>query len=352
MAQHNPLSPADIRAHYLENPKTRERDLAEKLSVSEAALVAAHCGDLATRIDPHPDAIMGLATKLGEVMALTRNESCVHEKTGVYDNYHPGVHAAMVLTEDIDLRIFPSHWQHAFLVEKHTDEQIRRSVQVFDAAGDAVHKIFVRSAQGNTIWENYREIGALDDQSQTIVTAPRQPPEAPKSNTANIEVLRNEWSRLTDTHQFLRLTSMLKMNRLGAYRVVGAPFVRALAIDAVNMALMAVAAQGIEVMVFTGNRGCIQIHTGPIETLRPMGPWQNVMDPRFNLHLRADHVAEVWAVEKPTKRGMAVSLEAFDKDGMLIFQIFGVGKEGRDHRAAWADIIADLPSLHAKEPVA
>ena len=50
---------------------------------------------------------------------------------------------------------------------------------------------------------------------------------------------------------------------------------------------------GTEVMIFTGNRGCIQIHSGPIKTLRPMGPWQNVMDPDFNLHLRRDHIAEV-----------------------------------------------------------
>ncbi len=351
MAQRNTISPADIRAQHLENPKTRERDLAAKLGISEAALVAAHCGDLATRIDPHPDHVMGLATKLGEVMALTRNESCVHEKVGVYDNYHPGGHAAMVLTDDIDLRIFPAHWKHAFLVEKHTDEQMRRSVQVFDAAGDAVHKIFIRTPEGHAVWENYREIGALDDQSQTITTTPRVPPETPKADAANVDILRKEWARITDTHQFMRLTSKLKMNRLGAYRIAGAPFVRPLATDAVNDALTALARQGIEVMIFTGNRGCIQIHSGPIETLRPMGPWQNVMDPRFNLHLRADHVAEVWAVEKPTKRGMAVSLEAFDGQGALIFQIFGVGKEGRDHRAAWADVVNALPGLAQKEVV-
>ena len=156
---------------------------------------------------------------------------------------------------------------------------------------------------------------------------------------------------MTDTHQFMRLTSKLKMNRLGAYRIAGAPFVRQLATEAVNDALTAVAGRGIEVMIFTGNRGCIQIHTGPIETLRPMGPWQNVMDPRFTLHLRGDHVAEVWAVEKPTKRGMATSLEAFDARGALIFQIFGVSKEDRDHRAAWAEIVNTLPGLAQEETV-
>ena len=69
------------------------------------------------------------------------------------------------------------------------------------------------------------------------------------------------------------------------------------------------------------------------------------MDPGFNLHLRLDKVAEVWAVEKPTQHGPAVSVEAFDAEGDLIFQVFGVGRDGRDSRAAWAGIVADLPAL-------
>ena len=42
-------------------------------------------------------------------MALTRNDSCVIEKVGVYDHYRPGPHAALLVNETIDLRIFPSH---------------------------------------------------------------------------------------------------------------------------------------------------------------------------------------------------------------------------------------------------
>jgi putative hemin transport protein len=57
-----------------------------------------------------------------------------------------------------------------------------------------------------------------------------------------------------------------------------------------------------------------------------------------------DKVAEVWAVEKPTQRGPAVSIEAFDAEGGLIFQVFGVGKEGRASRAAWGEIVSNLPS--------
>jgi putative hemin transport protein len=345
-----PLQPEAIRAACEENPKMRERDLAAKFGISEAELIAAHVGKTATRIEAHPDKIMSVAQTLGNVMALTRNDSCVNEKIGVYDNYHPGHHAAMVLTPDIDLRIFPSHWQHAFMVEKHTDESVRRSLQVFDAAGDAIHKIYLRDEEAFSSWDAIGEVIGVSDQGQSVAVSPRVPPEMPRADVTKVDILRKEWARMTDTHQFMRLTSKLKMNRLGAYRIAGDPFVRALETEAVDLALKAVAGTQIEIMVFTGNKGCIQIHSGPIDTLRAMGPWQNVMDPGFNLHLRLDHIHEVWAVGKPTQRGMAVSLEAFDARGALIVQIFGVGKEGRDSRPAWTEVVSSLPGLTAKEP--
>lgn len=343
-------SPLEIRDLRDQSPNLRARDFADQNNISEAALVAAYVGLNATRIDPHPDQIMGAAARLGPVMALTRVEACVHEKTGVYENYHSGPHASMVLADDIDLRIFPSQWCAAFAVDLETEKGVQRSLQVFDAAGDAVHKIYLRDASNVDLWPEIKDSLTVDDQSQQFEAAPRKPVEAAKSDPAKVDILRKEWARLSDTHQFLRLCSKLKMNRLGAYRIAGAPFVRALSREAVDDMLHAVRDAGLEVMIFVGNRGCIQIHSGPIKTLKAMGPWQNILDPGFNLHLRLDKIAEVWAVEKPTQRGPAVSVEAFDQDGGLIFQVFGVGKEGRDSRPAWGALVAELRGLDQEVP--
>jgi putative hemin transport protein len=73
-----------------------------------------------------------------------------------------------------------------------------------------------------------------------------------------------------------------------------------------------------------------------------MGPWFNVLDPYFNLHLRADKVAQVWLVRKPTKRGDAISVEAFDRDGHLILQIFGKRAEAATDTGAWDAIATGL----------
>ncbi|WP_170334343.1 ChuX/HutX family heme-like substrate-binding protein [Ruegeria arenilitoris] len=345
------MAPEQIRAAHADNPGRRDRDLAESLGIAEAQLVAAFVGQNVTRVMASLDDIFSRLNGLGEVMALTRNPHCVIEKVGQYDNYHSGAHASMVLTEDIDLRMFPSHWVHAFAVERATDKGTQRSLQIFDAAGDAVHKIYLRDGSNLDHWHTLVSELKSEDQSQVLDVSQRQPTEAPKANTDKVDALRTEWAKMTDTHQFLRLTSKLKMNRLGAYRIAGEPLARALEPGSVTTMFEQVRDQALEVMVFVGNRGCIEIHGGPIHTLKQMGPWFNVLDPRFNLHLRSDRIAEVWAVTKPTQRGPAVSVEAFDSEGGLILQVFGRRSGENDHRPAWDELVAELQSLAVAEPV-
>lgn len=78
-----------------------------------------------------------------------------------------------------------------------------------------------------------------------------------------------------------------------------------------------------------------------------MGPWINVLDPGFDLHLRRDHVAEVYAVTRSTRRGDAISVEAFDSAGGLIAQFFGVLRD-EGAAQAWSALVADLATLDAE----
>src|SRR3546814_2252713 len=96
------------------------------------------------------------------------------------------------------------------------------------------------------------------------------------------------------------------------------------------------------IMVFVGNPGMIQIHTGPIENLKTMGPWFNVLDESFNLHLREDMIASAWVVWKPGDTGAVTSLELFHPDGALIGNLFGKRKPGQPDDEAWRALVADL----------
>lgn len=337
------LSPDQIRAARHEHENMRPRDLAEKLGISEAELVAADTGYTVTRIEAHPDQVIAHVMNLGEVMALTRNDSCVIEKFGVFENYRGGDHASMVVNREIDSRFFPRHWQFAFAIE---DEK-RCSVQIFDAAGDAVHKIFLRENSNRDEWVKLVHALKLDDQSPSLAVAERVPTEPPRANPDKADKLRAAWDKMTDTHQFMSIIRTLKMNRLGAYHVAGAPYVRPLATTAVEQLMQMVADAGIHVMIFVGNAGCIQIHGGPLVTLKQMGPWFNVLDPGFDLHLRTDHIAEVLAVTKTSRQGPALSVEAFDKDGMIILQIFATRREDPAHFDAFSAMVDTLLQEHS-----
>ncbi|SDW97100.1 putative hemin transport protein [Ruegeria halocynthiae] len=341
-------TPSEIRAARLENPNMRPRDLADQLGISEAQLVAADTGRDVVRITADMDQLMPLVNRLGEVMALTRNESCVIEKAGIYDDYRGGPHAALVVNHEIDLRMFPKHWVHGFAVSKTLEDGSERlSIQIFDAAGDSVHKIFLRDNSVVEEWDSMIEVLKLPGQSDTLTVEPRADVEPARTDLAKTDQLRDSWDEITDTHQFLQMVRKLKLNRLGAYRMAGAPYVRPLPNSAVGTVLHRAAETGLPIMVFVGNMGCIEIHTGPINEVRQIGHWLNVLDPGFNLHLRSDHIAEVWQAKKATRRGDAISVEAFDAHGALILQIFGVLADPKAAES-WNKLVLSLDE-HSQE---
>ena len=340
-------TPAAIRAFRAENSSMRERDIAARLSVSEAALVAAEVGISAVRIDADANRFLKHIASLGEVMALSRNESAVHEKIGVYENIKSGVQAAIVLGENIDLRIFPKRWTHAFAVTKTDGDQQKLSLQFFDKAGDAVHKVHLRPASNV---EAYHEMVAalrIDDQSQELIEDLSGYDNGAIDGDISRDELRDHWSRMTDTHEFFGMLKKLKIGRQAAIRAVGDDYAWKLGSGAVAEMMHACAREGLPIMCFVTNEGIVQIHSGPIVNVATMGPWINVMDPTFHLHLRQDHIVEAWAVRKPTKDGHVTSFEAYNAKGEMIIQFFGKRKEGFDERRDWRAIIENLTRADA-----
>src|SRR6185437_10307933 len=161
-------APHEIRLARADNPKMRERDLASQLGVSEAELVAAYIGEGVVRLEPRVSDLLTGLEAVGEVMALTRNESAVHEKIGVYDKVVTGDQTAMALGENIDLRIFPKRWAFGFAVEKRDGDDVRRSLQFFDKAGTAVHKVHLRPSSNVEACQQLVEKLRSQDQSAAL----------------------------------------------------------------------------------------------------------------------------------------------------------------------------------------
>lgn len=349
----NRLSAAAIREARAAQPQARERDFAAALGITEAEYVAAYCGTGAARISADINALLPQLTALGTVMALTRNESAVHERIGVYETSRTGRHASVVLGKDIDLRIFPMRWAHGFAVEKTgEDGAIRRSLQFFDAHGEAVHKIHLRPESDLDAYRALVERIRADDQSDEIAEiTPREAPAAGKARRpASRDELRSRWEAMTDLHQFFGILRSLELTRLEAFDMAGEDFAWRVANGEVGGLMQRMAGSGMPIMCFVGNEGCIQIHTGSVAAVKEMGLWINVLDPAFHLHLRLDHIRQTWAVRKPSKDGHVTSVEAYDAEGRLIIQFFGERHEGQGERADWrslAESLARLPTSNA-----
>ncbi|GLQ54651.1 hemin-degrading factor [Devosia nitrariae] len=336
-------SPDDIRALREKHKQMRERDFARIHGISEAELASAHIGHGVIRLNADVEVLLNGLTALGEIMALTRNESAVHEKIGPVEKVVVGPNASMVLGSQIDLRIFPGKWAFGFAVEKAGENgEVRRSLQFFDRQGNAVFKIHARPATDLEAWAVLTVNLTAKDQSPALDIRPALPIE--RRTPASAAELRERWSALTDTHQFFGMLRDLNLDRLDALKMAGEDYAWPLEEAAVPALFTAAAKAQLPIMVFVGNGGCIQIHSGPVETITPMGPWLNVMDPTFHLHLRLDQIAEVWAVRKPTKDGHVSSVEVYGADGNLIIQFFGKRKEGVDERAEWRVIVETLPT--------
>lgn len=341
------LAPKNIRDRRAAQPEMRERDFARIHQMSEAQLVAAHVGHGTTRLRVDIETLLEGAKALGTVMALTRNESVVHEKIGPFEKTFVGASNAMVLGEQIDLRIFPNRWHSGFAVIKDDKNGPKHSLQFFDASGVAIHKIHLRPESNLPAYHQLVALLASPDQSDEQPVAATLDPEAIDASRprADAETLRSAWSKLTDTHQFFGMLRDLNLPRHDALRMVGADYVRQVENTAVAAMFDTVVESGVPIMAFVGNAGCIQIHSGPITNTAMMGPWLNVMDETFHLHLRTDHIASAYVVRKPTSAGFVSSLEAYDEAGQLIIQFFGKRIEGQDERPLWRDALAALPSL-------
>ncbi|MEM7303280.1 MAG: ChuX/HutX family heme-like substrate-binding protein [Pseudomonadota bacterium] len=336
---------AEIKAARLRQPKMRQRDLAEMLSISEGEFLSAWCEEHVLRLDLPFNQFFGMLESVGEVMALTRNHSAVHEKVGTYSGFYSGKHASMFLGEKIDLRLFPSHFVHAFEVATQTDRGLRRSIQFFDSHGDAVHKIHATDKTDLHAWINLVRSIQNDDQSPGMDCAPKQLTILKEPASETVEELKESWAAMSDPHQFMPLIRKLDMTRHQAVQLVGHEFAWQIDCSGVDALMRHAANEQIPIMCFVGNPGCIQIHSGPIENIKVIGNWFNIMDEGFNLHLRKDHIVEAWAVRKPCDKGHVTSVEAYDSGGNLILQLFGQRHEGSEERDDWRFIAENLPRV-------
>ena len=370
---------AQIRAAYAaqRSKGLRAKDAAEAAGSSEGEALAAHAAAVlngaATALQVQPlqkpedgwVAVLQALEACGPVMALTRNTSTVHERTGVYTNVSAGgamgAQVGIALGEDIDLRLFFASWYAAFAVAEaspHGGSAVLRSLQFYNRHGRAMHKVFARDATDLAAWNALvARFAAPAGSPVPGFDAPevRQSVVVPPDSSIDVPALRSAWAAMQDTHAFFSILKNVGAERQQSFRLVQGQFAWPLAQDSVAQLLNEASFAATPIMVFVSSGGCIQIHSGPVQHIEPMttpnADWINVLDEKFNLHLRTDLIAHVWLVEKPTSDGIVTSVEVFDALGELMAMFFGTRKPGQSERAEWRALATGLPRLHAEAAI-
>lgn len=329
----------------------RPRDMAARVGVSEAELIAATAGpsgrQVAKRLPDEALAIVERLASLGQVMALTRNQAAIHEKVGAYGELEGDGQVAGIYGDQIDLRLFLRNWRFGFAFEEPNPDADRpkRSLQFFDARGHAVHKVHLRPESAHDAFEALVADMADDAWEDDLAVEP-MPAKRPKRDV-DVAGLRMAWRELQNVHDFHLLLRRFEIERLDALRSVDSEFAYETERTAHRGLMEIAAADGLPIMVFVNNPGCTQIHTGTIHELKGMGAWWNILDRGFNLHLKEDEIGSTWVVRKPTERGQITSYEVFDLEGRLALTLFGRREKGQPENPAWRELAESIPSKEA-----
>lgn len=333
-------------------PDMHARDLAVQLNTTEAELLYCRVDhDGTKRLSGHLAELLHALSTIGQAKAITRNNYVVNIQTGRYDNPRFSDHAGLFLNPgQLDLRMFFAQWDSMFALAEQVGSQIQRSIQFFDKHGDAIHKVYACEHTDMKAWQD------IVDHYTSTDNPPLQLDAIATFSTREIsddikQQIEQQWRDMSDVHQFFTLLKAHNLSRQQAFRIVSNELAWQVSTDSLSQILSLAHQAQNEIMLFVGNRGCVQIFTGVINTLSPLKmesseiDWLNVSSTNFNLHIIENGISECWVTRKPTQDGFVTSLEVFDNQGNQIIQVYGRRTEGLPEQTQWNQQILSLPRI-------
>ncbi len=324
---------------HSQNPTVRIRDAATQLNTTEVELVACYCGIRNSRLEPEFADILNDLEALGPVMALTRNDHVVHETIGIYRNMRQHGSVGMFFPPDIDTRFFFDQWKSVFSV----NENDRWSLQFFDHQGIAAHKIYLTEASDRAAFHSLVDRYFATDQSniESVTTAPDLEKTASDIDSS---ALQAEWNNINDVHDGLRIIRAHGGDHQQVYQALGTSLAKKLEPNLIERLIKRLSTDKMECMIFVFNSAAVQSYGGAIKKTLRTGPWFNILDPDFSLHLKTEGIAAVWQVHKPSDDGWITTLDVFDHQGREIILFADNRKRGEKESTTWGQLITELSS--------
>ena len=258
-----------------QNPGQYARDIATQMGIAEAELTWHRVGHDAWRLQGEIREFIAALESVGETKCICRNEYAVHEQVGAFTHQQLGDHAGLVLNpRALDLRLFLSQWDSMFHLRETGPRGERQSIQFFDLQGDALLKVYTTDHTDMAAWDGL--LARFADAGNPPLSLTASAASAPVAASVEGSVLDKAWREMTDVHQFFGLLKRHNLTRQQAFRLVGDDLACQVDNGALAQLLQAAMQDRNEIMIFVGNRGCVQIFTGQVEKLTPMKGWLNI----------------------------------------------------------------------------
>ncbi|AEF99395.1 ChuX/HutX family heme-like substrate-binding protein [Methylomonas methanica] len=310
-----------------ERPQTRIREAASLLGVSEAELVASGCAGNAVQLDGPWPALLAEIGELGLLMGLTRNDEAVHEKIGLYDRSATAGDWLLLSGHGVNTALLTGLWHAGFAVCETTRIGERRSLQFFDARGEAVYKLYLTEHADQARYQR------LVDAHRTAYPPPNLELPADSmldaADTDTVSGMPEHWQRWFKS-------SFFTGNDTGIHTS------RPIAVSVFAELMLQLADMQLPIQIIVRNQAAIQVHDGPIRNLMIGGPWLNVLDQDFNLHLNQTAIACLRSVNLPHRGHGLQGLQLLNARGQTIASLFGCDDPAGGN-PLWRDLLAGLP---------
>ena len=327
-----------------QTPNLYLREAAQRLGVSEMALLSLELGKSVFRLRPDWPSLLEKFSEQGALMGLSRNTWAVIENTGPYPR--PSFEGPIAVFHDappaLDLRCYLNQWAHAFAVYTQKAGRTLYSIQVFTPWGESIHKVYFTGPDAAEKWEALRAAFMHPEQSLSLEAVASEPPLPTQEGPVDREGFLNDWAGLADTHDFFALLRRHRVSRLAALRAAEGRFTWSLSPAQWEYFLHWVQTTQTPIMFFVGNAGIHQIYTGPVTSITYERGWHNFHGPNLTLHFNPAGLGHLHLVKKPTQEGDIYSLEVFSPQGEEVLWVFGARKPGQAVPTGWLEFVERL----------
>ena len=285
-----------INKEYIEfnkdskNSKLRIRDISNKLNVSEAELLSLSVNDSVSflSINDFNQFFTYLLSNIDKVMFLIRSEFVVHEKIIIPFQYKI-INDSIINKKNNSLLIkFNSEtFKYSFFeIKKHNNRNLK-SFQFFDYYGTSVLKIYLKGKK-DVEFENLANQYKIEYKYQIQ-----------KDFTSDKYIqFKNKHSDKIPPHSDFKLTLRQLLN--------------------------GIAKKSIPVNIYAFGIECMQCHSDIIKNIVDYGPWLNIMDKNFNIHVLENKIS----FSKSSIRDDNNCIDFYDINNNLVLSISG--KKGQN----------------------